>query len=138
MIPALGAGGRGFDSRITPLLLDQRLPLPSQTKYLAKQHKSLPTTIKSIAIDCKSSLDSMAQSVERWSNNPLVMGSSTFSTFVLSRPRETQNNCGEAGYRSLCLMHAKHALYHLSYIPITIHKLVASFLLESIIHMFFQ
>ena len=24
---------------------------------------------------------------------------------------------GEAGYRSLCLMHAKHALYHLSYIP---------------------
>ena len=26
---------------------------------------------------------------------------------------------GGAGYRSLCLMHAKHALYHLSYTPIT-------------------
>ena len=25
--------------------------------------------------------------------------------------------CGGAGYRSLCLMHAKHALYHLSYTP---------------------
>jgi hypothetical protein len=24
---------------------------------------------------------------------------------------------GRAGYRSLCLMHAEHALYHLSYIP---------------------
>src|SRR5690606_21085073 len=24
---------------------------------------------------------------------------------------------GGAGYRSLCLMHAKHALYHLSYTP---------------------
>jgi hypothetical protein len=31
-----------------------------------------------------------------------------------SNPRK---RCGEAGYRSLCLMHAKHALYHLSYIP---------------------
>ena len=30
------------------------------------------------------------------------------------------NKSGEAGYRSLCLVHAKHALYHLSYIPILI------------------
>ncbi len=32
--------------------------------------------------------------------------------------RETRTKKGgEAGYRSLGLMHAKHALYHLSYIP---------------------
>ena len=28
---------------------------------------------------------------------------------------------GEAGYRSLCLVHAKHALCHLSYVPGTIY-----------------
>ena len=28
-----------------------------------------------------------------------------------------EKNSGGAGYRSLCLMHAKHALYHLSYTP---------------------
>ena len=30
---------------------------------------------------------------------------------------EKKNIVGGAGYRSLCLMHAKHALYHLSYTP---------------------
>jgi hypothetical protein len=33
-----------------------------------------------------------------------------------SQPCE-QAKSGGAGYRSLCLMHAKHALYHLSYTP---------------------
>jgi hypothetical protein len=33
-----------------------------------------------------------------------------------SQPRG-QTKSGGAGYRSLCLMHAKHALYHLSYTP---------------------
>ena len=28
-----------------------------------------------------------------------------------------QKKCGGAGYRSLCLLHAKQALYHLSYTP---------------------
>ena len=32
------------------------------------------------------------------------------------KPRK-KNIVGGAGYRSLCLMHAKHALYHLSYTP---------------------
>ena len=43
MIPALGAGGREFDSRITPFFL------------LFQKGR-------------------IAQSVERWSNKPLVMG----------------------------------------------------------------
>jgi hypothetical protein len=30
---------------------------------------------------------------------------------------EIKKKGGEAGYRSLCLLHAKQALYHLSYIP---------------------
>ena len=29
----------------------------------------------------------------------------------------TAKKCGGAGYRSLCLLHAKQALYHLSYTP---------------------
>jgi hypothetical protein len=29
----------------------------------------------------------------------------------------TTKKCGGAGYRSLCLLHAKQALYHLSYTP---------------------
>jgi hypothetical protein len=30
---------------------------------------------------------------------------------------DTTKSCGGAGYRSLCLLHAKQALYHLSYTP---------------------
>ena len=30
---------------------------------------------------------------------------------------DTTKKCGGAGYRSLCLLHAKQALYHLSYTP---------------------
>jgi hypothetical protein len=33
--------------------------------------------------------------------------------------RATKKVCGGAGYRSLCLLHAKQALYHLSYTPWT-------------------
>jgi hypothetical protein len=33
------------------------------------------------------------------------------------KKKKKEKKGGEAGYRSLCLMHAKHALYHLSYIP---------------------
>ena len=29
-----------------------------------------------------------------------------------------EKKCGGAGYRSLCLLHAKQALYHVSYTPI--------------------
>ena len=43
----------------------------------------------------------------------------TFFVIDLIKKRTKKTKCGEAGYRSLCLMHAKHALYHLSYIPIT-------------------
>ena len=32
-------------------------------------------------------------------------------------PCEKRAVCGEDGHRSHCLVHAKHALYHLSYIP---------------------
>ena len=32
-------------------------------------------------------------------------------------PQRKEKKAGEAGYRSLCLTHAKRALYHLSYIP---------------------
>jgi hypothetical protein len=32
--------------------------------------------------------------------------------------KKRRQNCGAARYRSLCLVHAKHALYHLSYIPL--------------------
>ena len=38
-----------------------------------------------------------------------------------ARPKQQtkarQKKCGGAGYRSLCLLHAKQALYHLSYTP---------------------
>jgi hypothetical protein len=44
----------------------------------------------------------------------------------LSSPKSPQikkvKKSGEAGYRSPCLMHAKHALYHLSYIPVSIQE----------------
>ena len=43
----------------------------------------------------------------------------TFFATDLTKEKSKKTKCGEAGYRSLCLMHAKHALYHLSYIPIT-------------------
>jgi hypothetical protein len=33
--------------------------------------------------------------------------------------RDTRSKIGGAGYRSLCLVHAKHALYHLSYTPMS-------------------
>ena len=36
-----------------------------------------------------------------------------FLFFFLTKKKKS----GGAGYRSLCLMHAKHALYHLSYTP---------------------
>jgi hypothetical protein len=36
-----------------------------------------------------------------------------------------QPKCGSAGYRSLCLMDANHALYHLSYKPASMATLVS-------------
>ena len=41
----------------------------------------------------------------------------TFEVAFLAQKKKS----GGAGYRSLCLMHAKHALYHLSYTPILHH-----------------
>jgi hypothetical protein len=35
------------------------------------------------------------------------------------KKKKKKKKSGGAGYRSLCLMHAKHALYHLSYTPNT-------------------
>ena len=41
--------------------------------------------------------------------------------WVVVHPQSKTKKSGEAGYRSLCLMHAKHALYHLSYIPVVVY-----------------
>ena len=41
-------------------------------------------------------------------------------------PCEKRIVCGEDGHRSHCLVHAKHALYHLSYIPERVLVLNAS------------
>jgi hypothetical protein len=38
---------------------------------------------------------------------------------LFKKKKKKKEKCGGAGYRSLCLMHAKHALYHLSYTPTT-------------------
>jgi hypothetical protein len=35
----------------------------------------------------------------------------------VSKSGRDEKKCGGAGYRSLCLLHAKQALYHLSYTP---------------------
>ena len=37
--------------------------------------------------------------------------------FLQTAGRTGRKKCGGAGYRSLCLLHAKQALYHLSYTP---------------------
>jgi hypothetical protein len=47
------------------------------------------------------------------------------------KKKKKEKKGGEAGYRSLCLMHAKHALYHLSYIPILLLVAVTSPLSQS-------
>ena len=36
---------------------------------------------------------------------------------IKNKINKSLKKSGGAGYRSLCLMHAKHALYHLSYTP---------------------
>ena len=46
-----------------------------------------------------------------------------------------EKKSGGAGYRSLCLMHAKHALYHLSYTPTQVG--VQNFLVSICFSVFF-
>jgi hypothetical protein len=50
----------------------------------------------------------------------MLHGGSQQLTLQVS-PKATDDSatkkCGGAGYRSLCLLHAKQALYHLSYTP---------------------
>jgi hypothetical protein len=56
--------------------------------------------------------------VARKTNQPIIERSSSFFFNKRTRRAVSHQKIGEAGYRSLCLMHAKHALYHLSYVPI--------------------
>jgi hypothetical protein len=48
---------------------------------------------------------------------PLGFLSPALALYLITTHSNPRKRSGEAGYRSLCLMHAKHALYHLSYIP---------------------
>ena len=74
MIPALGAGGHGFDSRITPILFCFGVSLTSLLEL-------------SLAVSKHIRGGRLAQLVERWSNKPLVVGSSPTVTTSLLFPK---------------------------------------------------
>ena len=106
MIPASGAGGRGFDSPLAPLLhvwgissigrvrRSQRRGTGIETRIL---HFTTISTVGLVGYDARLTrerspvrsrdgvLGRIAQMVERWSNKPSVVGSSPTMTIFYSR-----------------------------------------------------